>query len=283
MLKLRKENYLKTPFLGIRDVPEHPDYPEHTHEFTELVVVYEGSGINCVDGFQYQLSTGDVFVIHAGQKHSYIKTCHLHLCNVLFDSTLLEIRGIDMSHLPGFHALFFLEPTLRKTNFNNRLHLNSDHLIKTRPIITDLEKELEEQHPGFRLVSQSLFFLLVGMLSRWYDNATTEDSVKLLRIAKSIAHMEQSLHEPISVDALAEIAHMSVRNFYRTFQQATGVSPHQYLTDLRISHAAELLRHSDDSITEIAYECGFQDSSYMAKQFKSHTGTTPSMFRKIHR
>jgi transcriptional regulator GlxA family with amidase domain len=76
---------------------------------------------------------------------------------------------------------------------------------------------------------------------------------------------------------------MSVRNFYRIFQQATGASPVHYLLNLRISHAAELLKHSDCSITDIAYECGFQDSSYMTKQFKKQMGTTPRMFRKIHK
>ena len=104
-----RKNYLNDFLIHICDVPEHPDYPEHTHDFTELVIVYEGSGINCVDEFEYPMSAGDVFVIHEGAKHSYRETKHLHLCNVLFDSSLLDMRGIDMSHLPGFHALFLLE------------------------------------------------------------------------------------------------------------------------------------------------------------------------------
>ena len=45
-------------------MPEHPDYPEHTHEFTELVVVYEGCGVNCMGGFEYPMGAGDVFIIH---------------------------------------------------------------------------------------------------------------------------------------------------------------------------------------------------------------------------
>jgi AraC-like DNA-binding protein len=280
---LRKEKYLHDFFIGVQDVPEHPDYPKHSHEFTELVVVYEGNGINCVDEFEYPIAAGDVFVLHAEQKHAYRETRHLHLCNVLFDSALLGIKGIDMSHLPGFHALFLLEPKLRKTNFNSRLHLQPRELIKTRSVIEELEKEVDEQNPGFRLISQSLLLLLIGKLARWYDQVSTEDSTKLLRIATSIAHMEQTLYEPLSVPHLAKMASMSERSFYRTFQKATGISPNQYLTNLRLSQAAELLRHSDAPITEIAFECGFQDSSYMTKQFKKQMGTTPSLFRKVNR
>lgn len=283
MLKLSTKNFLPSFFLGVHDELEHPDYPSHTHEFTEMVVIQEGSGINHVDGIGYPLSAGDVFVIHAGQKHSYSDTSHLRLYNVIFDDKEMNLGGImDMCHLPGFHALFVLEPSLRKNNFNSRLHLQAEQLVKVRSILTDIERELTEQRPGFRLISKSLFFLLIGMLSRWYDHVSTENSVKMLRIAKSIAHMEQFFSENISVEQMAEIAHMSVRNFYRIFQQATGISPMHYLLNLRIAHAAELLKHSDCTITEIAYESGFQDSSYLTKQFKTQLGTTPSMFRKLN-
>jgi AraC-like DNA-binding protein len=280
--KLRKETYLHDFFISVQDVPEHPDYPEHTHEFTELVIVYEGTGINCIDGFEYPITAGDVFVVHAEQKHAYKKTQHLHLCNVLFDSNLLGLQSLDMKHLPGFHALFFLEPQLRKTNFNSRLHLQGPDIIKARTIVEEIEKEVDEQKPGFRLISQSLLLLLIGKLSRWYAQVTREDSAKLMLIAKSLACMEQKLYEPLSIKQLAKMASMSERSFYRAFQKATGVSPNQHLTNLRLTQAAELLRHSDASITEIAFECGFQDSSYMTKQFRKNLGVTPSMFRKIN-
>lgn len=154
--RLRK-SWLQDFLIQITDVPEHPDYPEHTHEFTELVVVYAGSGINCVDGVDYPISEGDVFVIHESSSHSYRETRHLHLCNVLFDSTLLDIKGIDMSHLPGFHALFLLEPKLRNKPFSTRLRLDSKELHKAKAMIQELEMEVDKKQPGFRLVSQSLF------------------------------------------------------------------------------------------------------------------------------
>jgi AraC-like DNA-binding protein len=280
--KLRKETFLQDFFIGVQDIPEHPDYPEHTHEFTELVVVYEGSAVNCVDGFEYPITAGDVFVVHAEQVHAYKETRHLHLSNILFDSTLLDLRSIDMSHLAGFHALFLLEPNLRKEKFNSRLRLQNNELLKAKTIIDELETEVDGKRPGFRLISQSLLLLLIGKLSRWYDHAMQEDSATMLQIAKSIAQMEQTLYEPLSIQHLARLANMSERNFYRNFKKATGLSPNEYLIHLRLAQVSELLIHSDDSITDIALECGFQDSSYMTKLFKKHMNSTPREFRKIH-
>ncbi|VGO14002.1 HTH-type transcriptional activator RhaR [Pontiella desulfatans] len=280
--RLRK-SWLQDFLIQITDVPEHPDYPEHTHEFTELVVVYAGSGINCVDGVDYPISEGDVFVIHESSSHSYRETRHLHLCNVLFDSTLLDIKGIDMSHLPGFHALFLLEPKLRNKPFSTRLRLDSKELHKAKAMIQELEMEVDKKQPGFRLVSQSLLLLLIGELSRWYDQSAENKPGKLMQIAHCMAHMERNYNEPLAIGELARMANMSERGFYRVFQEATGTTPNQYLTNLRIATASELLSKSEQSITDIAYECGFQDSSYMAKQFKKHMGVTPREFRNSFR
>jgi AraC-like DNA-binding protein/quercetin dioxygenase-like cupin family protein len=280
--KLHK-TYLNNFLIAVTDVPEHPDYPEHSHEFTELVVVYEGCAINCVDGFEYPISAGDVFVIHEGARHSYLKTEHLHLCNVIFDSSLLRIRSIDVNHLPGYHALFELEPKMRKNNFNSRLHLQSKELAKARDLIEKLEYEVDEKAPGFRLISQSLLLLLIGELSRWHDKNTGTRSNKIMLISKAIAYMEQNYYEQIDISKLAEKAGMSERAFYRVFQEATGETPNQYLTGLRLTHVTELLRHSDIPVTDIAFECGFQDSSYMTKTFKKNMGITPREFRKLNR
>ena len=255
---------------------------EHTHDFTELTVIYEGSGINNVDGFDYPVAAGEVFVIHEGRKHSYRNTKHLHLCNVLFDSKLLDQCGVDMSHLPGFHALFRLEPKLRKNNFNSRLRLPQNELLEVRGIIERLGQELTNRTPGFRLISHSLLFVLIGKLSRWYDRCTNENTSKLIQIAQPIAHMEQHYYEPLSIEKLADMAGTSERAFYRVFQQATGSTPNQYLNNLRIAQAAELLRHSDMPVADIADECGFLNSSYMAKLLQKQIGSTPRQFRNFH-
>ncbi|WP_136079530.1 helix-turn-helix domain-containing protein [Pontiella desulfatans] len=279
---LTKEMLFYGYSIAIWEETQQLERAEHSHDYTELVVVYEGNGINTVDGYDYPVSAGEVFVIHEGIKHSYRNTKNLHLCNVMFDSPLLETCGVDISHLPGFHALFRLEPKMRKTDFNSRLHLPQKELMEARGIIERLTKELAARTPGFRLITQSLLFLLIGKLARWFDLCQNENTARLMQIAQPIAYMEQHYYEPLAIEKLAAMAGISERAFFRIFQQATGASPNQYQNNLRLIQVAELLRHSDMPVADIADECGFLNSSYMAKQFRKQMNMTPREFRNLH-
>jgi AraC-like DNA-binding protein len=72
---------------------------------------------------------------------------------------------------------------------------------------------------------------------------------------------------------------MSERSFYRAFSMATGESPLTYLQKLRLTKAAEILQSTDKNVTEVAFECGFNDSSYFARQFRRVFGVSPRQFQ----
>ena len=86
----------------------------------------------------------------------------------------------------------------------------------------------------------------------------------------------------IELDRLADIAHMSKRNFMRSFQAAMGSSPIAHLIQLRVNRAASLLRRTEHSVTEIAFQVGFSDSNYFTRQFRKLLGVTPSEYRQQH-
>jgi len=73
---------------------------------------------------------------------------------------------------------------------------------------------------------------------------------------------------------------MSRSVFFASFQNATGCSPQEYLLNLRIHHAVELLQNSDQSISNIAFSCGFFDSNYFCRKFRQVMKVSPSRFRK---
>ena len=72
---------------------------------------------------------------------------------------------------------------------------------------------------------------------------------------------------------------MSRRSFLRAFQAATGTSPLAWLISQRIHRACQVLRHTDRSITEIAFDVGFNDSNYFTRQFRKVTGFSPRAYR----
>ena len=102
----------------------------------------------------------------------------------------------------------------------------------------------------------------------------------LLRIAQAIAHLETHYAESLKLEDLICIADMSRRSFLRAFETATGFTPIAYQIQLRINRAADLLVRTTESITNIAYEVGFSDSNYFARQFRQHHGMSPRTYRR---
>ena len=73
---------------------------------------------------------------------------------------------------------------------------------------------------------------------------------------------------------------MSRSTLNRNFSKAFGMTPMRYLNKLRLDHAAELLASSNLSISEIARQCGFEDSNYFTRAFRRKFGTAPGQWRK---
>ncbi|WNR43331.1 AraC family transcriptional regulator [Paenibacillus roseipurpureus] len=94
------------------------------------------------------------------------------------------------------------------------------------------------------------------------------------------SYFSSHLSDPISVEDMAERANLSVSRFSFLFKQRYGTSPHQYLLQMRIHHAKELLSNTELSHESISDYCGFADLHHFSKIFKQRTGTTPGEHRK---
>ena len=103
----------------------------------------------------------------------------------------------------------------------------------------------------------------------WYDS-----------MKESIAYLNEHLTENSSVRELAKRAHYSENQYRRLFKELTGHTPCEYLAAARINLAKTLLLTTADSITGIAQRCGFYDHAHFIRTFKSHTGTTPAIYRR---
>lgn len=280
--KLKKQDYFDDPTLPLqvhlRD--PQPEFPLHAHGFDELVIILRGTAIHTVDDRQFPVKSGDVFVIAGQHKHKYQDLHGLALANILFDSRALQMNQWDIRALPGFHALFALEPVLRtQQKFNSRLQLTSRQLNHVNEIIHDLMREAQTHNPGYRIMAKGLFMQLAVYLSRCYSDKPSEESINLLRLGDAIAHIETCFAEKITLDDLAQKAHLSSRHFQRIFMECIGRSPIDHLLHVRTQRAAELLKHSNQTITEIAFECGFSDGNYFTRQFRQIMSQTPRQYR----
>jgi AraC-like DNA-binding protein len=253
----------------------------HDHDFTELVLVTNGHGWHGTRTDEHIIQTGDAFVIHPGDKHSYRDTSGLKLYNVLFDMGQLHFPMLDLKRHPGYRALFALEPRLRTSHgFKSRLKLSPAQLAVAVNLLNEIARELKDKRAGYQSMATALFLQTVGHLSRCYAHIEDPKPRALLRLGVVLDHLESSPDQPVRLEELARMAGMSKSSFQRAFRRTLDSSPVDYWIRLRIQKACELLASGSVQVKEAAQAAGFDDSNYFTRQFRRVLGISPREYAR---
>jgi transcriptional regulator GlxA family with amidase domain len=102
----------------------------------------------------------------------------------------------------------------------------------------------------------------------------------MLQMARVVSHIQQNFQSQVSVAELAKLAHLSASQFQRRFRQIYNTSPIQYVTNVRIHAASEMLKDPNRGIADIARAAGFSTSAFFCETFKRHIGETPTAYRR---
>ena len=267
--------------LHVMRIEKHHVSRPHTHDFEELVVILGGRGRHQVGREIYDISAGDVFVMRNGMNHCYPEADNLSLINLLYDPVSLRLPLADLGTLPGYHALFQVEPRLRqRRRFQNRLKLGVDELGRLTVLIGELEAELRSRSAGSHFLATAHFMRIFGWLARAYTRIPVAQRRPLDQISRLLGHLEQHYAGPLSVEDLARVARMSPSSLFRLFRHHVGHSPVDYLIRLRIGRAAEILRRETARISEVSEAVGFADSNYFSRQFHRVMGVSPRDYRR---
>jgi AraC family transcriptional regulator len=174
-----------------------------------------------------------------------------------------ELARLDTEPTP---RLFFDDPVLRHT-------------------ARKLEALVDAGPSRSRLYAEALGTVLAHELLRL--NSGTGDAVPSLRGGlagwqrRSVAqYIEENIAENISLSELATLARLSIFHFSRAFKQSFGLPPHRYHTSRRIERAKILLAKPNQSVTEIALDMGFSDTSSFTAAFRRLAGRTPTDYRR---
>lgn len=108
------------------------------------------------------------------------------------------------------------------------------------------------------------------------NKASYEESVQ-----EAKKYISEHLSENLTVKTISSVIHMSQSHFSRVFKQQTGFSPYDYVLITRLNRAKDYLQKTELSISEIAYETGFNSESNFIFFFTTNTGISPSKFRKL--
>jgi transcriptional regulator GlxA family with amidase domain len=111
------------------------------------------------------------------------------------------------------------------------------------------------------------------------DGHIGQDPKLLRRLLRAKDRIDAASHEEWPVRRLARVSGVSEAHFARSFKQAFGVPPHRYVLTRRIERATALLRDTDLSITQIAFDTGWESLGTFGRTFRDVTGKSPSAIR----
>jgi len=217
----------------------------------------------------YVKSPGTLCFVPAGVPSGARARSDFELVTCALDSMLVNGIDLELDHRPAGELRL-------RTNFKDPA---AQQLLKL--LLADFASEC----PAGRLYSDHLIHALacrVLVFGRDVSpsNATRPASGLPTRILKRVVDKMQVLDDELSLESLAQESGYSRVHFVRMFRAATGRSPHNYLLNLRIERARELLSNPALPLTDIALDCGFSSHSHLTRVFRQFVGVTPSEYRR---
>ena len=100
-------------------------------------------------------------------------------------------------------------------------------------------------------------------------------------IQLAVAYIDNNFQSKITLHDIADKFHLNASYFSKRFKTVHGIGFKEYLNNLRITHSEKLLLETKKSITEIAFECGFENSNYFGDAFRGKNGISPTEYRKV--
>ncbi len=262
--------------------PMREPFPPHTHTFTEMSIVLSGTGVHCVEKHESPLRAGELYVVIPPFSHSIPVADELVLVNFMFDLERLMALDMDLKKLPGFQALFVLEPFHRyHRHYTSRLMLEGNDFQHVSALCQEMITEFEARRDGYRVICKAHFLSLIAYISRRLVPLRESVSEKYYHIAGSVRHMEDHFSEHLSLKEISGKSFLSERHFARLFQSVYRVSPFEYLIRYRLERACGLLHTTRFGLGEIAVQCGFGDKVSFSRHFRRVYGLTPGQFRKV--
>ena len=188
----------------------------------------------------------------------------------------LEVESQQMS-ITLYDAVRCLWISLPELELSKPIQLHDRDGSLAR-LFTALHQEAERDRPEPLILEYEMKLLLTTILR---SRSESRDREGILTYVLQYIHAHYA--EPITLDQLASLEHISKSYLSRLFKQQTGQTVITYINSLRIETAKRLLTATRENVNEIAYQVGFESPKYFYRAFRALTGDTPAGFRKRYR
>jgi len=271
--------------------PYNPDFPisisksynltfmPHWHRDVELVYVCRGSLKMGINQESHILYGGDMAIVGSRDIHYFEnlqKDTVLYL--IIFHPEVVDYPG-------GWPAeKRFLSPFLVSSLVDEGA-MDGHILASLRQSIQRIHQEQEEAKEGYPLFIKSRIYDICATLTRYFpsvpiDTRTEQNRLhNLKRMQAVLQYIDNHYTQRITLEEAASQANLSPFHFSRLFKNTLGMTFKKYVNRVRINHAEALLQNSDLTITDIAFECGFESIRTFNRVYKSIKGASPSEAR----
>lgn len=254
--------------------------PWHWHEEWEFIRIQKGVTTILLESTQVHLSAGEGIFINSRALHAIDR---LQSRDSVLHSAVFHPRLIG-----GSHDSIFWEKLVRPLldeNSPNYVLFTQDAPIH-KQMLDDFEEawkeiaqDTEDCENRARYLLSHVCYSLCKHCTDPQSLCTAQDRIDAERIRQMLAYIDAHCAQELNVQQIAASVNISESVCLRCFHRRLGITPIQYVKQLRLDKAAELLRCSSMTIKAIAFECGFHDVSHFTKSFREKMGYTPKDYQ----
>ncbi|TLS52684.1 helix-turn-helix domain-containing protein [Paenibacillus antri] len=255
----------------------------HMHDYVQLAYVRKGMCHHRMMSKSLTVSQGELFIITPGTEHSFSAIEEKDFELVLIDFAPSVLDGLLG---PMKDAL---EPYLTPggaSAAHSWLHVGKTKQTLVLQLLQEMQEEYEAKEPGFEYSIRLSLVKLLMVVEREYRKIGRRPPNRMAAAAdrQPIEEVRRYIHDNYSQDIPLEhgayLANMAPAYFSHVFKKETGQSFIDYVNEVRIERAMELIRRDSLTITQIGFQVGYRHLSHFIRTFKKRTGITPTEYKK---
>lgn len=247
----------------------------HSHQYNEIYFLQSGKCNVYIDNETYCLEDGSVLFIPAFKEHTFIYPFSQDVKRtVLYISTEQLNWYFNKDFKDEINNLFI----------NKHLQLSRKSFSNLSNIFEKIQFEKYSLDNMSELLTKAFFFELIIYLircQRYTHNINQKTNLSNITIGEIVNFIENNYSRQLTLPEIAAQFGISESSLTKKIKIFTNMTFKEYLTKTRIEAAKSLLISSEKSITEIAYECGYNNSNFFGDVFKKAVGMSPSSYRKM--
>jgi len=251
----------------------------HLVEFYMIIFVQKGQGKHTIDFITYNCQKGSVLTIRKDQIHRFHKSKSMEGTILLFTDAFLVSY---LEHLEAQKTLQLFNEQLGHPH----LQLKDDQFVDLKSLIGLLSKEYQDINDQYSLgIIRSQLHILLAKLFR--AKAERPNSLSDKRYLQDFIDFQNLLEAPDSkstkVAYYARLLGKSTKTLNTITRHIVNLPAKDFIDDIKIKQIKRLLINTNHTINEIAFECGFEETTNFFKYFKRLTGDTPESFRNSYK